>query len=89
MDFSEATEEELIEYLLSIVPEAKDLVENQGMSALVTGETTEFENATVCRDVWLGTDGEASFVREILYTIGPWGEIFQYDPIGDGWNIIY
>lgn len=86
IDFGEATDEELVDYLLSIVPEAKRLVEEQGMSVLVTGETTEFENATICRDIWLGTNRPDSFVREILYTVSPWGEIFQYDPIGDGWN---
>lgn len=85
IDFAEVSEEELIDYLFMVVPEAKRLVEEEGMSAMVMGETTEFEDGDICRDVWLGTNSSDSFVKEILYTISSIGEVFQYDPVGDGW----
>lgn len=83
----EATDEDLVIHLLANTPEANHLVEVLGMSALVTGETTDFGDGFVCRDVWLGTNDEASFVKEILYTICPDGTVYKYDPIGDAWDI--
>ena len=60
------SDSELVSYLLSEVPEAYERIIQGGMDALITGETTELEG--VCRDVWLGTDLNGKFTREILYT---------------------
>ena len=77
--------EELIDYLLASVPEAQQLVRQKGMAVLVTGESTKLPEAGYCRDVWLGTDHQDSFVREILFTISKQGMVYKYDPLGDGW----
>ncbi|MGI5849510.1 MAG: hypothetical protein ACOX8Q_05535 [Christensenellales bacterium] len=76
---------ELIDYLLSKVPEAYQMVTEGGMSALVTGETTELEG--VCRDIWLVTNLDGKFTREILYTISASGAIYEYDPLEDAWEL--
>lgn len=76
---------ELMDYLLSKVPKAYEMVTGNGLIPLVTGETTELEG--VCRDVWLGTDLDEKFTREILYTISASGRIYEYDPLEDVWEI--
>ena len=82
MDMSNS---ELVAYLLSEVSEAHERVSQGGMEALVTEETTELGG--VCRDIWLGTDLDGKFTREILYTISASGRIYEYDPLEDAWNI--
>lgn len=84
-DTADMSDDELIDYLLSEVMEAYEMVEEYGMFALVTGETTELEG--ICRDVWLGTNDDGKFTREILYTISPGGEIYEYNPLEDRWEI--
>lgn len=82
MDMSNS---QLVAYLLSEVPEAQERVTQGGMDALVTEETTELGG--VCRDIWLGTDLDGKFTREILYTISASGRIYEYDPLEDAWQI--
>ena len=82
------SDKELINYLLSQAPEANRKVKTLGMTALVTGETTDLGDIGLCRDVWLGTNHEENFVREILYLISGDGTIYEYDPVGDGYNIV-
>jgi hypothetical protein len=59
------------------------------MSTLVTGEVSLIRFDGECRDVWLGTDHDEQFVREILYTVGPWGSIYEYDPEDDYWEQVH
>jgi hypothetical protein len=81
------SDEKLIFYLLSEVPEAYErvMVMRAPLTPLVTGETTELDG--VCRDIWLGTDLDGKFTREILYTVSASGEIYEYDPLEDAWEI--
>jgi SpoU rRNA methylase family enzyme len=87
IDSLDFTEDELIDYLLFEVPEAYENVMDLGMSVLVTGEITQIPGEGVCRDIWLGTDEEGKFTREILYTVGETGNIYRYDPLKDTWEI--
>lgn len=82
----EMDNDQLIEYFLSQTPAAKEMVEKNGMAVLVTGETTDIQDIT-CRDLWLGTNLKDKFTKEILYTIGPGGEVFEFDPLGCCWTI--
>ena len=87
INYGNVSDEELVEYLLSEVPAAYEMVRVMAvpMKALVTGETTELDGA--CRDIWLGTELDEKFTREILYTVSPSGKIYEYDPLGDNWEI--
>ncbi|MGI6497377.1 MAG: hypothetical protein ACOX0U_00795 [Oscillospiraceae bacterium] len=85
IDIGGLGDSELIDYLLAEVPEVYQMVTEGGMSALVTGETTELED--ICRDIWLGTNLDGKFTREILYTISPSGAIYMYHPLEDTWKI--
>lgn len=79
-------DEELVDYLLFQVPITKEMVQ-AGLNAIVTGEITEID--TACRDIWLVTEHEGKVTREFLYTVGKYGEIYEYSPFGDGWEILY
>lgn len=81
------SDKELVDYLLSEVPEANKKVKVMGMTALVTGETLDLRDEH-CRYVCLGTNHKENFVREIHYYISASGKIYEYDPIGDGYNIV-
>ena len=81
------SDNELMDYLLSEVPDANKRVKELGMALLVTGETLEVLGEQ-CRYVCLGTNHEEHFVREIHYYISGSGKIYEYDPIGDGYNIV-
>ena len=80
---------DLVDYLLINVDRAYELVYELGMSTLVTGETEEVQGSGVCRFVFLGTNREDQFVREILYAISQDGMIYEYDPIFDIWNCVF
>lgn len=79
---------ELTEYLLATVPEAKSLVEESGMAMLVTGDVSEVPGAGVCRSVWLGTNHNGAFVREVLYAVDGYGQSYRYDASGDRWDLV-
>jgi hypothetical protein len=85
LNAADMSDSELVSYLLSEVPEAYERIIQGGMDALITGETTELEG--ICRDVWLGTDLNGKFTREILYTISVSGWIYEYNPLEDAWEI--
>ncbi len=76
----------LVDYLLAAVPKAKEMIAN-GMTAFVSGETTALPE-DVCRDVWLGTDLDGKFTREILYTVSSQGTVYEYDVVTDSWSIV-
>lgn len=80
------TDGELVEYLLSNVPEASEMV-GYGMYALVTGETSNLGGG-ICRDIWLGTDLGGKFTKEILYTVEASGAIYQFDVLNDEWILL-
>ena len=82
------TSEDLVDYLLANVEKAYELVYNHGMATLVTGEFVDL-NGFVCRMVYLGTSHDEHFVKEIHYAISPNGDIYEYDPVGDGWLLMY
>lgn len=88
VDFSSMDDDALVEYLIDAAPEAKALMDEHVLSALVTGETTEFPDGSMGRDVWLGNNNEDAFTREILFTIDASGTIYQYDQVLDMWKII-
>lgn len=90
VDTTGMNDEELIDYLAQHVPEVYERIvpHDSSMSALVTGETTMIE-ALECRDVWLGTNLDGKFTREILYTISPFGLVYQQDPVYGDWNHVY
>ena len=76
--------EELIDYLLSELPRAHEMVTEYGMTVLVSGEESEYKSK--CRDIWLGTDLDGKFTREILYSICDTGEIFEYNAVLNLWQ---
>lgn len=83
------SEEELVDYLLTNLGTADDYVKDEGMAVLVTGEKSFVENEGLCREVWLGTDHGTQFVKEILYGVSDFGNIYEYEPIIDEWLIMY
>lgn len=85
-DIEHMVDDDLINYLLYAVPEAEVYFYDQGMSALVTGETTDLGDGMPCRDIWLGNKKGDQFVPEVIYTINPMGDVYRYDPEGDAWN---
>ncbi|NLK88588.1 MAG: hypothetical protein GX276_00380 [Clostridiaceae bacterium] len=87
-DYGVMGDQELMEYLLSSVPKAGELVYERGMIVLIPGDTTELADGSVCRNIWLGTDTGDSYVWEIFYTIDRWGTIYQYDPVLDTWKVV-
>jgi hypothetical protein len=82
------TDDELALYVVDRVESAWEMA-GRGMSTLVTGEVSLIRFDGECRDVWLGTDHDEQFVREILYTVGPWGSIYEYDPEDDYWEQVH
>jgi len=68
-----------------------DIVEIQeyldtGMTILFTGETTIIDGEE-CYDVFLGTNHEEVFVREIHYTVNiNTGQVYKYDVLNDSWE---
>ena len=85
-DRVEMLDPELIELLLSGVPDAYTMVNVYGMDILITGETTYIPGSGECQDIWIGTDHEDKFTREVHYTIGADGNIYMYDPLNDEWS---
>ncbi|HZJ76382.1 MAG TPA: hypothetical protein VFC70_01615, partial [Oscillospiraceae bacterium] len=81
------TDEKLTEYLLMCVPEAEHYVKDLGMAVLVTDEATKFEYGEMGRNIWLGTDHKDHFVKEILYTVTNYNQVFEYDVVNDEWNL--
>ena len=79
--------DELIDYLLSNVPFAYEMVYEQHMSALVTGDTVDLTDmgAGVCRVVILGTDHAEHFVNEQFFAVSDTGSIYVYSAIDDIW----
>ena len=82
--FADLPVEELIDYLLSELPRAHEMVTEYGMTVLVSGEESEYKSK--CRDIWLGTDLDGKFTREILYSICDTGEIFEYNAVLNLWQ---
>ena len=80
--------DELIRYVLDNIESAAELVYENGMSVLVTGETVELDGR-ICRIVILGTDHEDYFVREIFYAVYALEDIYRYDPVEDEWYLIF
>ncbi len=66
----------------------KKMVEEMGMAIEVTDEYEDLGDGEY-RYVWLGTNHKEKFTREILYGISQDGTILEYDPLGDGWNIVF
>lgn len=82
------TDGEFMEYFLDVMPHVKiDMVENQGMSLLVDGESTELIDYGYCRDIVLGTNKGESFVREKHFTVTEEGSVFEYNPLEDLWYL--
>lgn len=82
-------DDELVIYLMYIVPDVNAMIKESGMSALVTGETTELAGGVVCRNIWLGTKKDDSFTRELLYGVSPDGSVYRYDALSDSWTILH
>ena len=74
--------------LLDNVEKAREMVQDLGMAALVTGETIDLTDmgAGVCRLVNLGTNHPEHFVREQSFAIAEDGSIYVYDPVDDIWR---
>ena len=91
-DFEYSSEDfyrdELIRHVLGNVESAAEMVNEHGMSVLVTGETIELDGK-VCEIVILGTNHADQFVREIYYAVYNLEDIYRYDPVDDLWYLIY
>lgn len=75
---------DLIDSLMINAPEVKEMI-SLGMDTLITGDTTELGDDGVGQDIWVGTDHNEHFVFEHHYTITPNGDVYYYDPVGDGY----
>jgi len=82
------SDDELVEYLTSNVEKAREMIQDWGMAALVTGETIELADAGISRLVFLGTNHADQFAREITYAISETGAIYEYDPLDDSWYLV-
>ena len=80
---------DLAGYLLDKVEKAHAFVHGLGMSTLVTGETEELRGSGDCILVFLGSEDDDQFVKEIQYAISGDGVIFEYDPIFDLWDCVF
>ena len=83
------TNRTMINYLLYSVPEARERVQRLGMAALCYGEVTVLDGAGLCRDVFLGTNRQDQFTKEIHYTITEGGDIYEYDPVEDRYYLVH
>ncbi|NLP48387.1 MAG: hypothetical protein GX345_05510 [Clostridiales bacterium] len=81
------SDSDLSELLVSQVGGVYDMVQ-AGMSTLVTGEISEVPYGGFCKDIWLGTNHEGKFTKEILYSIGQSGAIYEYDAVEDFWAMV-
>ena len=65
--------------------ETKEYLE-MGMSILISGETEIIEDEE-CYYVFLGTDHQESFVREVIYAINPDTlQVYRFDVLNDTWE---
>ncbi|HZJ98732.1 MAG TPA: hypothetical protein VFC79_01925 [Tissierellaceae bacterium] len=65
--------------------ETKEYLE-MGMSILISGETEIIEDEE-CYYVFLGTDHEERFVREVMYAINPYTlQVYRFDVLNDRWE---
>lgn len=80
--------EKLVEYLLASVPEAKERTTRESLTPRVTEETTML-NTGMCRDVQLGKEAGTAFKPAIIYTISPFGSVYQYLPENASWTAVY
>lgn len=74
-----------IEVYMSQLYEIQEYL-NSGMEILVTGESVLIDGER-CYYVFLGTDHEESFVREIIYAVNPstW-QVYLFDVLNDKWE---
>lgn len=84
-DIEGMDDDDLLNHLLTQAPEVEIRFYANDLSALVTGERTDLGDGFVGRDIWLGTNHEDHFVKEDLYTIDQYGNVYWYDPQGDAW----
>jgi hypothetical protein len=84
------SDDELIEYLLSNVPEAYERVNamRSPLEVLVPGDITEIPEEGICRNVWLVSKQNNQIELIILYTISDSGSVYEYDKAGDAWNFV-
>ena len=81
-------EEMVFEYLMSAVPKVSEMVMLHGMALMLEGGEDTFIDGMNCRAVWLGTNHEEHFVREILYAIDDYGRVYEFDVVNDKWLYI-
>ena len=84
-DLWKMSDSELSLYMRVSTNDAADYFD-LGMKALVSGDLTELPNGEVGRDVWLGTDHDENFVKEVLFAVSISGATFKYDPVTDDWS---
>lgn len=78
---------EFIFGFLKDIDEVEEYLE-AGMSVLFTGETVIIDNED-CHFVFLGTNLEESFVREIHYAVNTnTGQVYYYDILNDRWEYL-
>lgn len=73
-------------FLLNKVPKAREMVDEYGMAILDETETLIGLPMGLCKEIWLGTNHEDKFTREILYGVSVnYDLIYEYDPLNDKW----
>lgn len=73
--------------LLNDIVEIREYLDT-GMSILFTGETIIIDDEE-CYFVFLGTNSEETFVREIHYAVNMiTGQVYSYDILNDTWGLI-
>lgn len=79
--------EELLFEIITGKEEAREYLD-LGMKILITGEMENI-GGVECHVVFLGTDHDDSFVREIHYAVDPdRRQVYRYDILTDSWEAL-
>jgi len=77
----------IYDIIFNNVEEIEEYID-MGMDILLTGETTIIDGEEYF-DLYLGTNHEESFVREIIYAVNTETEkVYRYDVINDKWLVV-
>ncbi len=83
------SDEELVYYVLDVVPEAKYNVEKLKMATMVGEDGVYIDEEGYCRSVLVGTNHNYSFVTEYHYAVTDFGGVYELDVVNDIWNLVF
>lgn len=85
----DATDAELFDYMRGALPEVEQMVDEYGMSFFVDSYSQYIsDEAGVGIGIWLGTDSEESFVKEIFYAMDRYFNIYKMDAVSGDFVLV-